>query len=425
MALKPGIRATQTQKLSLTPGLRQSIAILAMSAGDLADLIKTETQENPLLALDTPSQATGGDFQFAIDTVAQPQTPAELLRAQLAHMRATDEVQTLAYYLAGDLTDEGYLPDPPAEIATMLKTDVKTVRAAIDLLQRCEPTGIGARDLRECLDLQLRALGVPDRDRGFILGNLGRFAEADWTALRRISGHGAEELYRMADIPRSLNPYPAEALAPRLAPPIHPDVLVTAQPGGGFAVEITGSLAPVIIVQPDQTPPARADDPTMQGYLKDCGRRANALVRAIESRRATILRVVQEIVARQHRFFAGGPAHLRPMRRYDIAQTLGLHPSTISRTVNNKALECAYGVLPLKFFFTNSVNDQGMSAYVVQQKIRRLVERETADQILSDAQIATLLGQSGVDIARRTVAKYRQCLKLPSSIRRRRSKRVL
>ncbi len=430
MAMKPGLRVSQTQRLALTPALRQSIGILGLSANELSELVAVELEQNPLLLLETDHRAPmRADYRHALENVAQERTLAEKLKQQISVMAAPKNVSLVANFLAGDLTDQGFLPDSDAAIAKTLSLDLELVQQAISLLQACEPTGVGARDLSECLGLQLVAKGESDLAQKVIVENLSDFARNDWTSLKRKSGLKKVELQRLAEILQSLNPFPVSALAPNTNPGLFPDVSVAPLTEGGYAVELIGSVAPSLRVDQNLLDSTQSSDPASTGYLRDQTVRANSLIRAIEARSKTILRISQEIVVKQHAFFALGHSHLLPQTQAEIASALDLHPSTVTRAVANKALVCPLGVFELKFFFTSSLNsltsDAARSAYVVQQEIRKMITTESATEILSDDQIATSLRQSGVDIARRTVAKYRQCLNIPSSVQRRRSKRVL
>jgi len=430
MALKPGLRVRQIQHLALTPGLRQSLSILRMSAGELEQYVQDEIDQNPLLKAEFKTHpGAAPDYQFALDTVAELQTSGQLLRDQITLMSAPDTVRNIALFLTEDITPEGYLSDNVDDIATHLGVNVTLVDDAVTLLQSCDPVGIGAKDLRDCLDLQLKEVGETPRTRAFILENLSLFGDRDWGALRRISGLNPPELTRLSKLLRSLDPCPAQALVPDVAPPLIPDIKVVAQSGGGFSLSLIGSTFPDLTVNHTLSKKLGEKSVEAASYVQENVARATTLVRAIEARSKTILRVATEIVLRQHRFFSWGPTYLCPLTQRQTAQELGLHASTVNRAIADKALECDFGVFPLNFFFTNSVNSvekgEEFSAHVVRLKVRKIVDDESPDDVLSDERISALLRQSGVDIARRTVAKYRQCLNIPSSSQRRKSKRTL
>ncbi|MCA8869685.1 MAG: RNA polymerase factor sigma-54 [Rhodobacteraceae bacterium] len=430
MAMKPGLSLQQSQRLALTPELRLSIRVLAMSAGELNEVIKAELAENPLLDWqENHNTQTGQAYDYALDTVAENHSAAELLRRQIALMKAPPKTRQIAEYLASDLTEAGFLAESAWSIARTLGLEVELVEQAIELLQQCEPAGIGARDLRDCLDLQLKARGVSAEARKLLLQNLTKFAESDWPFLTRHSNLPVAELKRLQGILQSLNPYPMELLSTDRNAIVAPDITVEPLSGGGFAIELVDSPVQALVVNTGLVNSARNSNAAAATYLKQNLTRANSLIRAIEARSKTVLRITHEIVARQHGFFTNDKAGLKPMTQREVATALGLHPSTVTRAIAHKTLSCPQGIFALKFFFSAAIQtldgDPAVSAYVVQQQIRRMINAESDASILSDAEIVSSLRQSGVDIARRTVAKYRQCLNIPSSIQRRRSKGFL
>ena len=430
MAMKPGLRVSQGQRLALTPGLRQSLGVLKLSSQELGVLVAEEIEQNPLLVQEFHSVSRpAADFDYAIETVAEAPSLVSHLRQQLVLTTAPEMVRQVASYLAGDLNEQGFLSEDATLLAETLSLDVAQIEQARALLQTCEPTGIGARDLRQCLDLQLISLGESPVNRALIVDNLGLFAEANWPMLRHISDLKLVEIKRLAGLLQSLNPYPATAFTGHTAPILYPDIRVTNLPEGGYSVELVNSLAPSLRVDQALFDQTKSAQPEAQDYLQDRLGRAASLIRAIEARSKTILQISKEIVMTQHRFFALGHSHLVPQTQAEIAAKLNLHPSTITRALANKALISPLGMFPLKFFFTRSLNslisENSHSAYVIQQEIRKLTKEEPPLSPLSDAKIATILQNSGVDIARRTVAKYRQCLNIPSSVQRRRSRKVL
>jgi RNA polymerase sigma-54 factor len=430
MAMKPGLRVQQTQRLTLTPALRQSISILGLSTTALDELVAREVEKNPLLVLEDGWQKSASDgFQYAVDTVADRPSLIEQLHRQIAVNSSPGKAQKLALYLAGNLTDQGFLSDTPEIIASTFGLEETIVQTAIGILQSCEPTGIGANDLQHCLMLQLTAQGESAENQRVILDNLDGFANQNWRALAKLTELTEIRLQGLGKTLRRLNPYPAEVLEPISFDRQPPDILVSVNPQGGFDVELAGSIAPILHVDQQLHETTISSHPAAKNYIQVQLESANSLCRAIEARSKTILRVSKHIVATQHEFFGGSQAKLVPQTRADLAQSLALHPSTISRAIAGKALECPFGVFPLKLFFTYSVDSitgkDSHSSYSVQQIIRKLIISESDDEILTDERITALLRHSGIDIRRRTVAKYRQCLNIPTSAQRRRSKKVL
>ncbi len=435
--MKPGLRpelgVRANQRLNLTPTLRASLNILRMNHLELAERIQAELADNPLLVADNAPGWNAGSTAVwsdsAVERMAHQQGLVERLHAQIRMMRTSPILRDIAMFLAADLTDEGYLADSDAELAGMLKVPFDQLRQAIDLLQSCEPTGIGARNLRECLDLQLAALGEEGDMRAVILDNLGLFARRDWAALGRATGLPEATLRNKARLLGALDPHPGRTEHPSTVVYLHPDLRIQADPSGMWKVELATGDLPALRVDEALLCQADGQDAQTARYLRDKARQARALIGAVRAREKTLLRIGEAILHHQHRFFARGEDSLAPLTRRALAETLGLHPSTVTRAIAGKALESPRGLHPLRFFFPSAVGQNGdtdaLSSFAVQQQIRRLIGQETADAVLSDARIATLLRESGVDIARRTVAKYRQCLKIPSSFQRRKSKSVL
>lgn len=425
MSLKPGLRVRQTQQLALTPGLQQSLSVLQMSSMDLGALVQKALEENPLLSAEQDfAEGRFSDYSIALETVARPKNLLEMLSQQIAVAAAPEKISAIAQYMAANLTDEGYLAEPPDAIMDQLQASRPEIDQAMTILQSCEPTGIGARDLRECLDLQMIERGESASSRAFVLENLVQISEQDHTALAKKAGTHPTETARLHALLLSLNPTPAADITTRAEQPLFPDLTVQADQSGQITVDLTRSTLPGLIVDQSMT-----KNPAAKAFAAEHITAAKNLIRAIELRSVTLLRVGQALGARQYRFFSDGPGFLAPMTQADIATDLDLHPSTVNRAIANKSLSCAFGTYPLAFFFTKGIkslsNGPLISAFVIQQKIRKIIAAETANSTLSDDAIATLLRESGVDITRRTVAKYRQCLNIPTSAQRRRSKRFL
>jgi len=430
MAVKPGLRVRQTQRLALTPGLRQSLAVLQMSATEIEALVQAEIEENPLLAIgETGFETARRSYDFALGTVAQQTGLFQHLIAQIGLIKAPADSRAIATHLAGNLTEQGYVADSDAAIAAELGTSETQVARAIDLLQTCEPVGIGARNLRECLNLQLVAAGVIESDRQFLLDNLPDMARARLSDLKRLKPLAGRTVSELLAILKTLTGNPADKFTAATAAVVVPDVLVSADEKGRLTVELTHSTLPTLaITAPELDSPRRQDAATLD-YLRAQRLRAQSLLTAIEARSKTLLLVAHKLVSRQAAFFTEGPGALVPLTQKALAQDMNLHPATITRAVANKALSCRFGVYPLRYFFSSGLKssgaNKGISARAVQHQIRRLINAESPGNILSDDAITTHLRESGVDISRRTVAKYRECLKISSSVQRRRSKRIL
>jgi RNA polymerase sigma-54 factor len=412
MALSSRLGLRQTQRLALTPGLRQGLAVLQLSTLELWGELRRLADENPLLELDEPDSAPPA---FNVEAAARPETLAENLGAQIALMALPSETAALARFLTGDLTGEGYLASSAEELSEALGLPRPAIEAAIEALQSCEPAGGAARDLPECLALQLIDRGEPPETARAACRHLDLLMEGRWTRAGRLTALPRDELERLAGLIRSLPPRPAAHLA-ESAPPVIPEIAVEPDGQGGFhAVSLRDTLPGL------RLDAALADQAAASAALRPQLAAAEAALRALRHRGRTLHDVARVIARRQHRFFAEGPDRMAPLTRAEIAAELGLHSSTVGRAVAGKALLFRGAAHPLSIFLSQAL-PSAVSAYSAQHRLRRLVETEPADAPLSDEQLTALLQREGVDIARRTVAKYRQCMNIPSSFERKRQK---
>lgn len=418
MSLKP--KLSQTQRLALTPALRQSLNILAMSVTDLTAVIEAEAAENPFLLVDHPT-GDGSAYDYALATSEAPVTLADSLRHQIALMSLPDPVRDIAHYLVGDLTDDGFLETTPQEAAAELGVAVGTVDQAIAALQDCDPVGVGARNIADGLILQLVAKGITRTEAEAATRHLDLFATRDWTKLQRATGWPSDKMHKLSALIGTLSPFPAERFG-ETAQPVMPDVIVESDGQGGHRVALARGVAPDVTVDRALLSAAKGDA-SAQAYSRERQARADALINAIEFRGRTLLRLVQAIVTHQHRFFSGDLGHLAPLTQVDLAARLDVHPATICRAIAGKYVQAGGAVYPVSFFLTRATKpgaDAAPSAYTIQQHIRRMIDAEPPARPLSDDAIVKRLKTDGVDIARRTVAKYRGCMNIPSSFERRR-----
>lgn len=327
-----------------------------------------------------------------------------------------------------DAVDEGgYLRCDLEETAERLGCALAAVETVLACLQGFEPTGVAARDVRECLALQLRERDRLDPAMAALLDNLDLLARRDMAALRRACGVDEDDLKDMIAELRGLTPRPGAAFGGEPAAPVIPDVFVREAPGGLWHVELNADTLPRLLV--DQRYHARiaggARSEADRTFVSECLADANWLMRSLDQRAKTILKVASEIVRQQDGFLAFGVEHLRPLNLKTVADAIGMHESTVSRVTSNKHLATPRGVFEMKFFFTaaiqSSVGGEALSAESVRHRIRGLIDAErAAEGVLSDDRIVEILKEAGVDIARRTVAKYREAMRIPSSVERRR-----
>ena len=349
------------------------------------------------------------------------------LRSQLVQAALSPARNAIAEILIDAVDEGGYLRLDVIELAARLGCKLEMVEETLAILQGFEPVGVFARDVRECLALQLKDLNRYDPCMAAMLDNLELLAKRDMASLRRICGVDDEDLRDMVAEIRSLNPRPGAAYHSEPAETLVPDVMVREGLGGMWHVELNTDTLPRVLV--DQRYHARvskgARSDQEKTFVADCMATANWLVKSLDQRAKTILKVSSEIVRQQDGFLAFGVEHLRPLNLKTVADAIGMHESTVSRVTSNKYIATPRGVFELKFFFTSAIQSseggEAHSAASVRHKIKGLVDAEkTEAQVHSDDAIVEILKAAGVDIARRTVAKYREAMRIPSSVERRR-----
>jgi RNA polymerase sigma-54 factor len=374
-----------------------------------------------------PGGSFDNDGEGLEGALQRAKTLGEHLQDQLsvAGLAAADRAIALA--LIDGIDEGGYLRAELNEIADRLGCGAAKVEAVLTRIQGFEPTGVGARDVRECLALQLAERDRLDPAMEALLDNLDMLARRDMAGLRKICGVDDEDLRDMLAELRALTPRPGAAFGGEPASPVTPDAIVRDGPGGLWHVELNGDALPRLLV--DQRYHAHvsggARTEADKTFIADCLASANWLVRSLDQRAKTILKVASEIVRQQDGFLAFGVEHLRPLNLKTVADAIGMHESTVSRVTSNKYLATPRGVFEMKFFFTAAIQStdggEAYSAESVRHKIRQLIDAERdAEAVLSDDRIVEILNETGVDIARRTVAKYRESMRIPSSVERRR-----
>jgi RNA polymerase sigma-54 factor len=489
MGFSQRLELRQSQALVMTPQLQQAIKMLQLSNLELDNFVDAEIQQNPLLekrewageetlpasgaaeqastaalpeglvndlapdatehwhassgtegdgsfdlaeepqAWRSRSGALGGDDRPGVEhTAARPRSLREHVLEQIGTDLPDQGDQLIALHLLDLLDENGYLGGSLDNIATLLGCDLSWVEAVLRRLQQFDPAGVFARDLPECLGLQLRDRNRLDPAMQALLDHLPLLAARNIPALIRVCRVDAEDVAEMIAEIKSLDPRPGLAFDPPLAQPVVPDILMRAQPKGGWIIELNAETLPRVLVNNSyharisQAARSKAE----KDYLTDRLQAANWLVKSLHQRATTILKVAAEIVRQQDGFFRRGVQSLRPLILRDIAEAIGMHESTVSRVTSNKHMATPRGLYELKYFFTSSIpassGGDAHSAEAVRHLIRNLIDKEPAGATLSDERIVELLQRNGVDIARRTVAKYREAMRIPSSVQRRREK---
>jgi len=489
MAITQRLELRQGQALVMTPQLQQAIKLLQLSNLELAAFVEQELERNPLLERDESAQAAAEvrqqeeapderppadtalareDFSraedldaeredvfaddassappgpplvdwsgvrahalssdngnFLEDALARPATLHDHLLEQLAIAGLNAAERLIGAALIDGIDETGYLRVETSEIAARLNADESDVARVLAVIQGLDPTGIGARNLSECLALQLREKKRLDPAMAALLSHLDLVARRDLAGLCAACEVDAEDVSEMIAEIRALTPKPGFAFGSEPVQAVIPDVFVREASDGGWLVELNTDTLPRLLVNSRYytTVAARSRDKDSKTYLTECLNNANWLVKSLDQRARTILKVASEIVRQQDAFLTDGVRHLRPLNLRAIAESISMHESTVSRVTSNKYMATPRGVFELKYFFTAAIQAtdgaQAHSAESVRDRIRELIQRESGE-ILSDNRIVNILMADGVNIARRTVAKYREAMRIPSSAERRR-----
>ncbi|MEP3046792.1 MAG: RNA polymerase factor sigma-54 [Roseibium sp.] len=360
--------------------------------------------------------------------VADEESLGTTLEEQM-HLAFSKETEKLiAGHLINSLDENGYLYLDLADVAEQLGVELTRVETVLETLQTFEPAGVFARNLAECLKLQLIEKNRFDPAMEALIANIELLAKRELSALRKICGVDDEDLMEMVAEIRALDPKPGSVFGGALVQPMIPDIFVRPANDGTWNIELNTDTLPKVLV--NQTYYAKvvktARNETEKEYLTDSLQTANWLAKSLDQRAKTILKVSTEIVRQQDGFLTYGIEHLRPLNLKTIADAIEMHESTVSRVTSNKYMATPRGVFELKYFFSSAISatvgGDVHSAESVRHKIKQMIDAEEPKSILSDDTIVKILKADGVDIARRTVAKYREALKIGSSVQRRREK---
>jgi RNA polymerase sigma-54 factor len=363
--------------------------------------------------------------------VAAERTLTDHLAEQAAVAFTSPAERMIGQYLIDLVDDAGYLPPDLGQAAERLGAPREEVEAVLAVLQKFDPPGICARNLSECLAAQLREFDRYDPAMQALIEHLDLLAKRDFGALRKLCGVDDEDLIDMIGEIRRLDPKPGLKFGTTRTQTMVPDVYVRPGPDGGWLVELNSDTLPRVLVNQvyytELSKTIRKDGD--KSYFTDCLQNATWLVRALDQRARTILKVASEIVRQQDGFFTHGVAHLRPLNLKAVADAIQMHESTVSRVTANKYMATNRGTFELKYFFTASIasadGGEAHSAEAVRHHIKQLIDAEEPTAILSDDTIVERLREAGIEIARRTVAKYREAMRIPSSVQRRRDKQSM
>ena len=474
MAIQQKLHTKLVQKLILTPSLQQAIKLLPMSTLELADLLNQEMVENPLLeevpteelqpaeqaqaekadaekpTAEKTDQWDDADYEYFfgdyLDDGYRPRTPAEVkelppientlstgtslaeyLMWQLSMGTEDERLREIGSAIIGNLDDDGYLVASVEEIAAMGEWPVAEVERALQHIQTFDPIGVAARDLQECLWLQIKHLGLEGTPtEKIVTEHLRLLQNHQVPEIARRLGMSVDDLKEHVEIIRNLDPKPGSRYNPQQSQYVIPDVYVMKVEDQYVAVLNEEGL-PQLRISPTyrrlldkNAGTSQANDET-RAYVKDKFRSALWLIKSVDQRQKTIQKVANSIINFQREFLDHGIEYLRPLVLRDVANDIGMHESTVSRVVNNKYMHTPQGVFELKFFFHSGISSSygdSVSSVTIKQRIRKIIENEDPRKPLSDSKIVSVLQKEGLMLARRTIAKYREELKIPTSNQR-------
>lgn len=445
MDLKAGLWQKQTLKLAMTQELSQAIALLQYSAQELAAFLEAKSMENPLIQVDykniknfdanmdrtrkTQKRTFERDQRNLIEQIGsnESETLEDHLLSQLNLLTVTPDEKQILHALIESIDENGYLDSGRAEVARRFNLTDEMIESAISKLQALDPVGIAARDLQECMILQLeRKRTTPEIDLSIkiISEHFLLFAEKKWKALAKIMNIDIKDIQKVFDYVQQLNPKPGAAFQREKPAYIVPDVVVKRE-GDELAVSVYDALIPKISFNEGYYRELSGHkDKEVDKFLQEKQGDYQWIQRSLMQRKETLLKVSLKIIEKQPDFFLKGPAHLNPLTMREVAEELDIHESTVSRTVREKYMQTLAGTYELKSFFTSSVqtteNDQA-SSQQVKAAIELFIKEENKQKPISDQDIVEMLKErEGMVVSRRTVAKYRDQLGIPSSSKRKR-----
>jgi RNA polymerase sigma-54 factor len=462
---KLGLSARLSQRLILTPSLQQAIKLLPLTTLELAEVLEQEVMENPLLE-EVPVEETKAE-EIAQEEAAERQKPEDPLKeieverffedyfddgadrrmrpAELPEvppientltespdlydhllwqlrMAATDDhTIEIGEAIVQNLDEDGLLRVPLEEVAAMGPWAMDEVERVLDLVQTFDPPGVAARNLTECLRIQLRLLGLENSPADVMVrDHMKQLQSHQYPEISRHMGLSPEEVAHHLEIIRALSPRPGNRYSPNKSAYILPDVFVVKE-GDEYKIVLNDDGLPKLRISPtyrrmlDQREPGSEET---RAYVKDKLRSALWLLKSVDQRQRTIYKVAESIVRHQRAFLDHGITHLRPLVLRDVASDIGMHESTVSRVVANKYMHTPRGVYEMRFFFHSGITSslgEAVSSVTIKDRIRKMIEEEDASRPLSDSKIAEVLEAEGLPLARRTVAKYREELRIPPS----------
>jgi len=467
----------QSQSMVMTPQLQHAIKILQLSSVELAPYVEQQIQENPFLEspesevvevsedgssesaddnkeeyqwddeqispaiYDSDTQIYSGvgkgsssDFsesEYGIEQISSPEVTLREHVIDQINIAVKDPIQKIiAVYMTDMLDENGYLSGDISSISQMLKCDVKDVEDTLSILHGFEPAGVFARDIAECLSLQLKEIDRFDPVMQVFINNLELFAKRDLKGLKRACKVDEEDLLQMCEEVKSLNPRPGSSFSTENVQVLYPDIFLKRGLKGTWVIELNNEVLPKVLInrkyysEVEKQMKNKGD----KKFLSEKYSNANWLIKSLDQRANTILKVATELVTQQDEFFKKGIHFLKPLVLGDIAQQIEMHESTVSRVINGKYIATHMGIYELKYFFSSSVGStdgqDDVSSKRIKFMIKEMIDNEQVTAVLSDAKISSILKSKGINVARRTVMKYREAMGVASSVQRRADKKM-
>ncbi|MEH7461541.1 RNA polymerase factor sigma-54 [Bacillus thuringiensis] len=424
--MKASLLQEQSLRLAMTQELRQAITMLQYNVQELTEFLYEQSLENPLIELNgfdrekkkskTTSKQTENQMEiYSVDST----TIQQHLVNQLQYYKIDEEQRKIASFIILNVDENGYLQETNEELASLLSVCIEKVNSCMELVQSLEPAGVGARNIQECLSIQLKRLQRRSTLAEMIVDEyFAYFVKKDWRKLANVLKCSTEELQEAVHVITSLQPKPGLAFSSEKPLYIVPDMAVKKE-GNRLVIQMNERNMPRIEIHSEYSELLHNSESDVASYVSEKYQHVQWIMRSLKQRKQTLLNVMEVIIEKQCDFFMNGPQYLKPLALKEVAEILGVHESTISRATRNKYVQTPYGLFEMKSFFSNAVattEDAAISTKRVKQLIGEFVEKENKKKPLSDQKISKMLEEEHeIVVSRRTVAKYREQLNIPAS----------
>lgn len=424
--MKASLLQEQSLRLAMTQELRQAITMLQYNVQELTEFLYEQSLENPLIELGgfdrekKKSKTTGKKTENQMEIYSVDSTTIQQhLVNQLQYYKIDEAQRRIASFIILNVDENGYLQETNEELASLLSVRIEDVNGCMELVQSLEPAGVGARNIQECLSIQLKRLHKRDALAEMIVDeHFSYFVKKDWRKLANVLKCSTEELQEAVHVITSLQPKPGLAFSSEKPMYIVPDMAVKKEENR-LVIQMNERNMPRIEIHSEYSELLHNSESEVASYVSEKYQHVQWIMRSLKQRKQTLLNVMEVIIEKQRDFFVDGPQYLKPLALKEVAEVLGVHESTISRATRNKYVQTPYGLFEMKSFFSNAVvttEDEAISTKRVKQLIGEFVEKENKKKPLSDQKISKMLEEEyEIVVSRRTVAKYREQLNIPAS----------